>query len=202
GLSYAQNNNEIIQRLIIHPTNPNILIAATRSGIYRTADGGANWILVDGDHCYDMEFNTANPNIVYASGNQDILQSTDAGATWNILKNNLCGTGRISLETTAANSNVIYALCENGSFFKSTDGGANWPSKGSPSGAAAFYGYYDLVLECSDANEDYLLAGGLYVAKSTNGGTSWQTISNNSCSTCSNYVHADNHELEFYPGST
>ena len=202
GLSYAQSNNQIIQRLIIHPTNPAILLAATRNGIYRTADGGATWTLVDADHCYDMEFNTANPDIIYAGGNLNILRSVDAGATWSVLKSNLCSTGRISIETTAANSNVIYALCQSGSLFKSTDGGVTWTNKLSPSGYASFYGYYDLVLECSDANENYLLAGGLSVAKSTNGGTSWSTISSWSCSTCSNYVHADNHDLEFLPGST
>ncbi|HUM47037.1 MAG TPA: hypothetical protein PLD84_08915, partial [Chitinophagales bacterium] len=202
GLSYSQNNNEIVQRLLIHPGNPSVLLAATRNGIYRTSNGGTSWSLVDAAHCYDMELNTANPNTIYAGGNQDILQSTDAGATWTILKNNLCSAGRISIETSAANSLVIYALCENGTLSRSADGGTTWTTKASPSGAATFYGYYDLVLECSDANADNLLAGGLYVAKSTNGGTSWQTISNWSPYTASNYVHADNHDLEFLPGST
>ncbi|MBK6482953.1 MAG: T9SS type A sorting domain-containing protein [Chitinophagaceae bacterium] len=202
GLSYSQNNKEIIQRLVIHPSNPLILLASTRGGIYRTVDGGINWSLVDATHCFDMEFNTANPNTIYAGGNQDILQSTDAGATWTVLKNNLCGAGRISIETTAANPLVIYALCVNGTLSRSADGGATWVTKSSPSGAATFYGYYDLVLECADANADNLLAGGLYVAKSTNGGTSWQTISSWSPYTAANYVHADNHDLKFLPGST
>jgi photosystem II stability/assembly factor-like uncharacterized protein len=202
GLSYLQSNNEIIQRLLISPSNPSMLLAATRSGIYRTADGGVSWTVVDPDHCYDMEFNTADANIVYAGGNQDILKSTDAGATWTVLKNNLCGAGRISVETSASNSLVIYALCENGTLSKTIDGGVTWTTKSSPSGAAGFYGYYDMVLECSDANSEFLLAGGLNVAKSTNGGTSWQSASINSPYTASNYVHADNHELEFLPGTT
>ena len=126
GLSYSQNNKEIVQRLLIHPSNPLILLASTRGGIYRTVDGGINWSLVDATHCFDMEFNTANPNTIYAGGNQDILQSTDAGATWTVLKNNLCGAGRISIETTAANPLVIYALCVNGTLSRSADGGATW----------------------------------------------------------------------------
>lgn len=202
GLSYAQNNMEIVQRLIISPLNPSILLAATRNGIYRTSNGGANWTVVNSSHCYDMEFNTADANIIYASGDQNILKSTDAGATWSILKSNLCGAGRISIETTAANPLVIYALCQSYTLYKSTDGGATWTTKASPSSSANFYGYYDLVLECSDASADVLLAGGLYVAKSVNGGTSWQTISTYTPYTAGNYVHADNHELEFLPGST
>lgn len=202
GLSYTQNIKEIVQRLVISPSNSSVLLAATRAGIYRTADAGVSWTLVNANHCYDIEFNTADANTVYASGNQDILKSTNGGQTWSIMKDNLCGAGRISIETSAANSLVIYALCESGTLSKSTDGGTTWVTKGSPSGAASFYGYYDLILECSDANSEILLAGGLYDAKSTNGGTSWQTISSWSPYTASNYVHADNHELEFLPGST
>lgn len=202
GLSYTQNVKEIVQRLVISPSNSSILLAATRAGIYRTTDAGVSWTLVNANHCYDIEFNTADANTVYASGNQDILKSTNGGQTWTIMKDNLCGAGRISIETSAANSLVIYALCESGTLSKSTDGGTTWVTKGSPSGAASFYGYYDLILECSDANSEILLAGGLYVAKSTNGGTSWQTISSWSPYTASNYVHADNHDLEFLPGST
>lgn len=202
GLSYTQNIKEIVQRLVISPSNSSLLLAATRSGIYRTSDAGVSWTLVNANHCYDIEFNTADPNTIYAGGNQDLLKSVNGGQTWTVMKDNLCGTGRISIETSAANSQVIYALCESGTLSKSTDGGATWTTKASPSGAASFYGYYDLILECSDANADVLLAGGLYVAKSTNGGTSWQTISSWSPYTASNYVHADNHELEFLPGST
>lgn len=202
GLTYTQSNKEVVQRLIISPANPSILLAATRGGIYRTSDAGVSWTQVNANHCYDMEFNTADANTVYAGGNQDILKSTNGGVTWTIMKDNLCGSGRISIETSTANSLVIYALCESGTLSRSADGGATWVTKASPSGAATFYGYYDLVLECSDANADILLAGGLYVAKTINGGTSWQTISTYSPYTATNYVHADNHELEFLPGST
>lgn len=189
----------IIQRLIIHPSNPNVLLAATRQGIYRTTNGGGVWKKVLNNHCYDMEWNTANSNTVYAGGEGIVYKSTDAGATWNSIKTGL-GSGRMSLEVSASSAQVIYALTGS-SFQRTTDGGTTWTARSYPSGAG-FYGYYDLVLSCADANTDYLVAGGLNTVKSTNGGSSWTLVDNWSNYTAPNYVHADKHAAMFYPGST
>ncbi|MCB9019668.1 MAG: hypothetical protein H6546_05005 [Chitinophagales bacterium] len=89
GLSYLQEELEIVQRLLIHPANPDILVAATRNGIFRTSDAGDTWSLVESTHCHDMAVNTEDPDIFYAVGNQDVLISEDAGASWSILKDNL-----------------------------------------------------------------------------------------------------------------
>ncbi|MEO6169170.1 MAG: T9SS type A sorting domain-containing protein, partial [Chitinophagales bacterium] len=199
GLSFEQDNLEIVQRLIIHPANPAILLAATRNGIFRTTDGGTNWTMVNSTHCYDMAFNTSNPDIIYAGGNQDILQSTDAGSTWSILKDNLGGAGRISIETSAADPAVIYALYEsNSKLYKSTNGGTSWSTVQSPS-SATFYGYYDMAFTVSPADANILFAGGLLVTKSVNGGQSWQVVSAWDSYPSDDYVHADNHALSFDP---
>ena len=57
------------------------------------------------------------------------------------------------------------------------------------------------MLSCSDANSNYLIAGGLNTVKSTNGGASWSYVDNSSY-TAPNYVHADKHAGIFFPGST
>ncbi len=199
GLSFTQDAGNIIQRLVIHPTNSNILLAATRSGIYRTADAGFTWSIVNSNHCYDIEFKTTDANTIYAGGNNTLYKSTDAGVTWTTMKSS-AGTGRISIEVSAASSLTIYSISESGSFYKSTDGGTTWSTKTFPSGAG-FYGYYDIAFACSQTNADYLLAGGLNIVKSSNGGTSW-TTANSTNSSSSNYSHADNHDLDFLPGST
>ncbi|MEO6168989.1 MAG: hypothetical protein ABIO98_15820, partial [Chitinophagales bacterium] len=199
GLSFEQDNLEIVQRMIIHPTNPDILLAATRNGIFRTSDGGTNWLLVDPTHCYDMSFNSANPDIIYAGGDKDIFKSEDAGVTWSILKDNLGGEGRISIETSAADPAVIYALYEsNSKLYKSTNSGITWTTVQSPS-SATFYGYYDMAFTVSPADANILFAGGLLVAKSVNGGTSWQVVSAWDSYPSDDYVHADNHALTFDP---
>ncbi|MCS6990842.1 MAG: YCF48-related protein [Chitinophagales bacterium] len=193
GLTYNQDQKIIIQRLVIHPTNPQILLAATRSGIMRTTDGGSTWNLVKSTHCYDLEFNTFDPNTIYSGGGGTLIKSTDGGANWSTMYSGM-GTGRISIEVSSANHQVIYAMSESGIFIRSADGGTTWTNKTFPY-SAGFFGYYDLVLACSDANADHLLAGGIYTVKSTNGGSSWTDIS-------SSNLHVDNHDLDYLPGST
>jgi hypothetical protein len=84
GLGYEQSDIEIIQRVVLNPTDPNIVLAATRGGIYRSLDGGNNFSQVSTVHCYDFAFKADDANTVYTGGDKDIMISSDAGATWNI----------------------------------------------------------------------------------------------------------------------
>lgn len=193
GLSYAQSSVVIIQRLVMDPSNSNTLLAGTKTALLRSIDGGATWSQVLGVRIYDIEYNTSNSSTVYAAGNGNIYKSTDGGATWSSIKSGV-GTDRISIEVTAANSQVIYSLAIGGSLLKSTDGGATWATKTFPSGAS-FFGYYDGVLSCSDADENFLVAGGSAMVKSTDGGGAWSSTGLGS-------VHADHHSIEFLPNSS
>jgi photosystem II stability/assembly factor-like uncharacterized protein len=108
-----------IPALIVHPRDPNKLIAAVlghpygpseERGIYRSSDGGQNWQKVlskdENTGGSDVELDPSNPDVVYASmwevregpwedGNEfngpggGLFKSTDGGATWNQLKNGL-----------------------------------------------------------------------------------------------------------------
>ncbi|MBK9542805.1 MAG: T9SS type A sorting domain-containing protein [Bacteroidetes bacterium] len=196
GLSYAQSQNDIIQRIVVHPTSPEIVMIATRNGIFRSVDGGASWLLVESGHFHDIEFNTGNPDMVYATNETDLFRSVDRGSTWTSISAVSC-FGRISIATTAANPLVIYALCENGTFFRSDDGGFTLNAQGSP--GTTFYGYYDAVLAASQVDENTVYCGGVGVVKSIDGGVSWNSAS--STSPGSDYVHADNHFIDFFPGS-
>ena len=192
GLSYLQQDLLIIQRLIVHPTNTNILLAATRDGIYRTTDGGDNWTLVEEKHCYDFAFKTTDDNTIYAVGEMDVLISTDAGENWTILKNNLFGLNdRMSIETTADNPNVIYVFGAGASIRKSSDGGTSWTSSSVPFDVNTYYGYYDNVLGVSPLDEQLLYTGGLDLARSTNSGSTWVRKSSWWNWGTSEYVHAD-----------
>ncbi|MBC8172435.1 MAG: hypothetical protein H7X71_00900, partial [Chitinophagales bacterium] len=200
GLSYNQDDLEIVQRLIIHPTSPNILLAATRNGIYRTNDGGDSWTLTEGAHCYDLALNSANPDIVYAVDEQDVLISEDAGETWSILENNLGAYGRTSIETTAADADVIYVLNEGGGFFRSEDAGVNWETQKDPRFVTSFYGYYDMQFDASDVNVERIISGGLTIVRNTTGGdNNWAEITQWSDQDEEDYVHADAHAFFYHP---
>lgn len=192
GLSYIQEELMIIQRLIVHPENTNILLAATRNGIYRSTDGGDNFTVVSDVHCYDFAFNVLDDNTIYAVGEKDVLVTYDAGENWSILKNDLFGSNdRMSIETTADNPLVIYVFGPSAGMKKTIDGGTTWTTSTSPGGVNTYYGYYDNVLGVSPLDEDLLFTGGLDIARSTNGGSSWTKKSDWAGWGGSDYVHAD-----------
>jgi len=192
GLSYLQQDLIIVQRLIVHPENTNILLAATRNGMYRTTDGGDNWTLVSDVHCYDFAFNTLDNNTIYAVGEKDVLVTYDAGENWSMLKNELYGsTDRMSIETTPDNPLAIYVFGPSATMKKSVDGGSTWTTPTSPGGVNTYYGYYDNVLGVSPLDQDLLFTGGLDIARSTNGSSSWSKKSDWAGWGGSDYVHAD-----------
>ncbi len=126
----------------IHPTNPDIVYAATLGdpfvpnadrGVYRSKDGGKNWTKVlylsDALGAADLEIQPGNPNVLFAcmwhgerkpwtiiSGAREggIYKSTDGGDTWNKLAGGLPNDlfGRANVAISASKPNRIYALIE------------------------------------------------------------------------------------------
>lgn len=197
GLTYTQNQGIIIQRLVINPSDPQVLLAATRTGVWRTADGGTTWTKVRTGHYYDIEFNTANDSIVYAANGYNIYKSADMGQNWSLITSALCSGGRQSIAVTPSNPNVIYSMCESGNFYKSSDGGVTFTQQNNSS--VTFYGYYDNVLAVSPLNENKVLVGGLELGMSADGGQTWSIIDNWYGWPNASYCHADKKDIAFHP---
>jgi photosystem II stability/assembly factor-like uncharacterized protein len=205
GLTYNQTDNNIIQRLVVCKANTKVLLASTRNGLWRSIDAGATWTAVQTAHFYDIKFNATNNSIIYAASENDVYKSIDLGLTWTQLSSGMNpGGGRISLAVTQSNPQVIYSFCNNtagDNFFRSSDGGATFQQMTSPDNTGSFYGYYDMVLAASPTDENTVYAGGMEVIKSIDGGNSWTAVSDWAGWPNSTYVHADNHDIEFLPGS-
>lgn len=217
GLNWQVTQTRRIRRLVMHPTNNQILIAATTDGLYRTTNGGSSWSQVQTGNFYDLEFKPNAPTIWYASSNR-FFRSTDNGASWNQITNGVPASGeirRFAIAVTPANSNYVYLLgasqSDNGFYalYRSTDSGLSfsyrsgtpnilgWNSNGSDSGGQ---GWYDLALAASPTDANAIVAGGVNIWRSTNGGTSW-TINGHWTGSGAPYVHADIHDLIYVPGS-
>jgi photosystem II stability/assembly factor-like uncharacterized protein len=132
GLIWKVNEVEYGYRLVIDPTNPQTLLAATTAGLLRTTDRGAKWtpVLV-GDRLkddivsdtnnpiFDVQFHPSNPSIVYAASMTNVYRSSDAGATWTQLSGGLpdfqaskraLKSNRIRLAVTPHSPNTLYVL--------------------------------------------------------------------------------------------
>jgi photosystem II stability/assembly factor-like uncharacterized protein len=193
GLSYLQTNNEIIQRLLIHPEKPNILLAATRNGIKRTTDAGATWTTVDAGHVYSMAFRPFSPDTVYAINNSNLRVSYDAGATWQNLKTGMNpASSRATIGVSSLTPNAIWILDANEDVKWSHNGGNTFYTTNPPD-TARFFGYYDRIFTVSPTDSNYLLAFGMRMSVSKDGGVSWARLNP------TNDVHVDNHAVAINP---
>lgn len=222
GLNWTVNLQRMIRRLIINPNNPQILLAATSNGVYRTINGGTSWTQVAAINAYDVEFKPGNPNVVYAGGgttgtNVTLYRSINGGATFAVnasIPNTGCN--RVSIATTANDTNYVYVLRSSsasngfGGLYRSTDGGTTFTSMSttpdilanSCAGTAGNgQGWYDLALAASPINKNEIVVGGINHWRSTNGGSTWTNIGCwNSTAANPPYVHADVHDLKYTPG--
>ena len=87
GLSFSVDQQQTVNKIIIHPDYSDSLYAVTNSNIRISADGGNNWQIVGTiGRWRDIEFKPDNPSVLYAtkqsSGNSQIFRSTDGGASW------------------------------------------------------------------------------------------------------------------------
>jgi photosystem II stability/assembly factor-like uncharacterized protein len=224
GQSFNASNSGMgtltVGQMLMHPTNSNLILAATSGGIFRSTNAGSSWTLVspNADNFKDMQFKPNDPNVVYAtetSGAAGLWRSTNAGQTWSPVSNGLPGNGqRFAIGVTPADPNVVYILCsigsEYGGLYLSTDAGLSFStqstspnilswSESPPSSGGGGQGWYDLPIAIDPNDEDVVYVGGVNIFKSSNAGVSWDCSAHWVGSATAASVHADHHWLAFSP---
>lgn len=209
-----------VRKILIDPSNANIVFAACTNGIWRSTNAGTSWTQVHSGSKEDLEFKPGDLNIMYAAGN-DVYRSTDNGVTWTQVTaaQGITNTGRTLVAVSPANPNYVYAVQASGSLFgrmyKSTDAGLTFTTTvvGSPASGTNYFGYetngtgtsgqatYDMALDVSPTNPAEVYIAGIICWKSVNEGTSFTAITAWSLPNGVGYNHADVHGL-FWVNST
>jgi len=212
-------NSSAVHRIIIDPRDSDVLLVATRSNMYRSEDAGETWTRVQSGIITSVEFKPDNPEIVYStfgndngSGLNGVYRSTDGGRqfTWNKISENFPAgdsVGRIELAVTPASPDLVFAFAmrsrkyASGSsdflaIMRSTDSGDSWERLPTnlPSSFTGGQGFYNLCAIISPTNADTILAGGIELWRSTNGGFGWARVTQGNAP-----VHVDQHVLKFTP---
>ena len=140
GLEKTQH----ISRIIIHPTNPDIVYVAAQGalfapnkerGVYRSTDGGKTWknilFVNESTGAAELSMDLNNPLVLYAamwehqrkpniviSGGEGsgLYKSIDGGDTWTELTEGLPEEkGKMAIAVSPANSQKVYAVIESDS---------------------------------------------------------------------------------------
>jgi photosystem II stability/assembly factor-like uncharacterized protein len=199
GDTWSQINNGIadlyVGSLRMHPTNPEILFAATGnnacscfgdentvSGLYKTTNGGMSWSnVIGGMGLTTVNFSPSNTDIIYAGGESGFYRSEDGGENWIVLtKPEGWGWGPpailagfpIDVIVDPDDPYTLYPNNYGGGIFKSTDGAETWVSWSKGYTGAEMY---DIDICPTDKSLVYTI-GKSGPFKSTNGGENWTGI--------------------------
>ncbi len=166
-----------------HPSDANtVYIGAASGGIWKTTDGGTNWIPLTDElsvlnhGCVAMD--PSHPSTVYAgtgeyttrSKGDGLFRSTDAGDTWERIATTaeVGGTcSRLLIDPT--DSQTIHISGGNG-YSKTVDGGVTWTRAFTKSRVS------DLAMKSGDPNTLYLGEHGKGIWRSIDGGDSWTQL--------------------------
>jgi photosystem II stability/assembly factor-like uncharacterized protein len=152
-----------IGRLIVHPTNPNIVFACAlgrmtgpqqERGVYRTTDGGTHWERVlfvnENTGCSGISMDAKNPKVLFA------------------------GTWQVEMHTYGE-----FSGGPGSGVYKSIDGGSTWNRMTAPGLPKSPLGKIDVAVAPSNSDRVYALIqtadqGSMW--RSDNGGTDWKVV--------------------------
>jgi len=128
--SMAINFGSGVSAVEVNPNNGDIVFAGGNSGVFRSIDGGNNWVNVLTNSNFGVNeiiINPVNTNIVMAATDKGLYRSTDGGSNWIQLFNQKS----YDIKWNALDASIAYLVKNNPSlviceFYLSTDSGATW----------------------------------------------------------------------------
>lgn len=216
GTSFTVSNtnmgNKTVNKLLVNPLNNNTIVAATDGGIYFSYNQGANWVLKSSVSDYkDIQYCPNDTLTLYAVVSGTFYKTVNAGTTWTSSSTGFTSTSRnrMAIGVTAANPNIVYIVASNSannkleSFYKSSNKGSNFSvvTAGTSNilggkinmNDSRGQGWYDIAIETSPTDSNFVLVGGINIFKSSNGGTTWVPSASWYGESGTAYVHADIH---------
>jgi hypothetical protein len=203
-INWTYQQNRGIWDIVINPLKPTTVYAATTEGVYKSLDAGVTWnLILNQKMCMDLEMHEADTNIILCGvGNNGstvhgVYRTTNSGSTWNQVTSGLppaTNTGRICFTKYKNNNDIMYThICNvynSVGIYKSINKGQSWVQQ-TTQDISSYQGWYAKGLAVQPGNVNNLLAGGVYIFQSTNGGLSFQNNSNS--------YHFDVHDIIVNP---
>jgi photosystem II stability/assembly factor-like uncharacterized protein len=189
------NGAALFWDILFHPTDPSIVYAASRTDVYRSMDAGATWTQLGGglpdtknlpprltSDRIRLAVTPASPSTLY------VLYGSPSGFWIGLYRSDDNGNSFVKRSSSAPPPTDNAAIPPSFSFATPNilHFANNFRSQSS----------YDLALAVSPTNADLVVAGGLEIWRSDDGGKSWRQKTNWTAKPGNgNYTHADIHML-------
>jgi PKD repeat protein len=206
GLSFAAGNTQMMSRVMISPSNSDIILVASSAGIYRSTDAAVTFTRVLEGGFKDMEFKPGDANYVYVCGTS-FYRSVDNGVNWTLITSGLPTAAAVSREViavTPANPAYVYLMAGGPNpnygiqgFYRSTNSGSSFTTVSTPGGfdlSTPGQEWYDFPLACNPSNTTEIIGGAQNIMRSQNSGSSFQNIVGSS--------HVDYHDVVYINSTT
>lgn len=199
-----------MNEILMDPNNSSTLWVATNNGVYKTENGGDNYILaLPGQNVKDIKIRPDNSNTIYAVTNDRFYRSTDAGVSFTLITAGLpTSSGRLTMAVTPANPNYIYIVSANTrsndysfqGIYRSTNGGTSFTRRANNRDILeSSQAWFDLAIEANPENAEQIFVGCLNIWKSDNGGGTFTQLNEWFIKNAA-YTHADIHTLKYFNG--
>ncbi len=221
GLKWKETDGMIGYKLLMHPSDFDILLVAAKDGIYYTDDAAKTWSKVlSTNYVYDIEFMPNNPLVAYAGASGGLFyKSTNSGVSWTLKYDNPNPLAdRVGIAVTPDNSSEVFMMIGNmndvnqvdssytfnGIYYSDSTGETgSWVRRasglpnvfiGDGSKLIGRQQRYDHSLAVSPLDSKKLVAGGISIWRSDDSGSNLIYINPD----VQNY-HVDIHELVYAP---
>ncbi|MFN3405367.1 MAG: Ig-like domain-containing protein [Cytophagaceae bacterium] len=161
----------------------NNIYSGSDGGIYKSVNRADDWVDLSRGlgirQFYRLGVCKTNPN-VYSGGSQDNGTSVFTGGVWK----DWLGADGMESFVDHGNTNILYGTSQNGSLYRSTNGGNSRSSLPSPESSGNWVTPFIMDPKISTT----LYVGYVQIYKSTNSGSNWTAISNFSGTTKANDI--------------
>ncbi|MBI2837192.1 MAG: hypothetical protein HYX75_02685 [Acidobacteria bacterium] len=164
-----------VKKLCVLSDDAETLLAAGRSGVFRSSDGGRNWLPSRAGIPRDAELiafaSEPRHRLIYAITLDLVLRSADSGSNWEVAIHRIPGTYFGSIAADPFTDQRILVGTDDG-IYLSEDGGSSWAKAQIPAGQTSSW---DAIAFDPSSPGIVLAAGYETLIKSTDGGETWTT---------------------------
>jgi hypothetical protein len=191
-------------KVLVHPTNPDVVYVASDTGLWKSVDGGASWANRRPGRITDALLDPTAPETLFVGAHNDgVYRSVDGGASW-VPRQGTTGGFLTALPWGAAAEWIKLSMgqggtagtrfiaakmgLDSGRVFLSTTGGDNWvmvPDVVQPAG----YNEWTNMISVHPRFSNRILAGAVGLSRTTSSFTFDPTSG----------THSDHHQVVYDP---